>query len=149
MLQLNHLQELESIHQRMAIRITFQTDKLVLDSIMRLLKKNLLQMVRMKITELIHKSSHSIKQGSTNRIMEIRINTLFLKDCTMHLKMYLLHLMRRLRRLRHRRKINLGDRLIKIQLIQPLLSPGLEFTLLRMAIKTISLTLNQSISSKL
>lgn len=149
MLQLNHLQELESIHQRMAIRITSQTDKLVLDSIMRQLKLNLPQMVRMKITKLIHKSSHSIKQGSTSRIMETRINTLLLKDCTMHLKMNLLHLMRRLRRLRHRRKINLGDRLIKIQLIQPLLSPGLEFTLLRMAIKTISLTLNQSISSKL
>ena len=149
MLQLNHLQELESIHQRMAIRITSQTDKLVLDSIMRHLNKNLPQMVRMKITKLIHKSSHSIKQGSTSRIMETRINTLLLKDWTMHLKMNLLHLMRRLRRLRHRRKINLGDKPTKIQPIQPLLSPDLEFTLLRMAIKTISQTLNQSISSKL
>ena len=149
MLQLNHLQELESIHQRMAIRITSQTDKLVLDSIMRQLRKNLPQMVRMKITKVIHKSSHSIKQGSTSRIMETRINTLLLKDCTMHLKMNLLHLMRRLRRLRHRRKINLGDKPTKIQPIQPLLSPDLEFTLLRMAIKTISQTLNQSISSKL
>jgi hypothetical protein len=74
-LLLNHLPEQESTSQRMVIKTTSQTDKLVLDSIMFLkILKSLHQMTRKKV-RLTLLLNHFLEQESINLKTVIKITS--------------------------------------------------------------------------